>query len=178
MAEKVVTGKVRFSYAHVFEPQTGPEGGKPKYSISLVIPKEDKATVSKIKKAIDRVKQEAISSKWGGKLPGKWWNPLRDGDDERPDDSVYENSYFVNAKSDRQPKIVDRNLNEIIDPEDFYSGCYGRASIVFYAFSADMNKGIGVGLNNLQKLEDGESLMGGSNPEDDFGDDSFDDDEI
>jgi len=167
MSNKVITGKVRFSYANVFEPKSI-NGSEPKYSVSLIIPKEDKVTIDKIKAAIEVAKQEGLS-KLGGKIPANLKTPLRDGDIDRPDDPAYANSYFVNANSTIRPGIVDANLQPIIDSTEFYSGCYGRASIVFYAYNANGNKGIACGLQNLQKLEDGEPLGGRSRAEDDFG---------
>lgn len=167
MSNKVITGKVRFSYANVFEPKSI-NGSDPKYSVSLIIPKEDKVTIDKIKAAIEVAKKEGLS-KLGGKIPANLKTPLRDGDIDRPDDPAYANSYFVNANSTIRPGIVDANLQPIIDSTEFYSGCYGRASIVFYAYNANGNKGIACGLQNLQKLEDGEPLGGRSRAEDDFG---------
>jgi hypothetical protein len=167
MSNKVITGKVRFSYANVFEPKSI-NGSDPKYSVSLIIPKEDKVTIDKIKAAIEVAKQEGLS-KLGGKIPANLKTPLRDGDIDRPDDPAYADSYFVNANSTIRPGIVDANLQPIIDSTEFYSGCYGRASIVFYAYNANGNKGIACGLQNLQKLEDGEPLGGRSRAEDDFG---------
>lgn len=41
---KVITGKVRFSYANVWEPKAGQEGWEPRYSVSLIIPKSDTKT--------------------------------------------------------------------------------------------------------------------------------------
>ena len=157
---KVVTGKVRFSYAHVFEPKAIEEGQTPKYSVSLIIPKSDKTTIAKIKAAITAALEEGKTKKFGGKLPAVWKNPLRDGDAERPDDENYAGSYFINANSTNKPGLVDENTNAIINKEDFYSGCYGRASVNFYAFNTSGNKGVACGLNNLQKLEDGERLGG------------------
>ena len=163
---KIVTGKVRFSYANVFEPQSV-NGSEPKYSVSLIIPKSDKKTLDKINKAIEVAKKEGVS-KLGGKIPANLKTPLRDGDLDRPDDEAYANSYFINANSKVKPGIVDKDLQAIMDPTELYSGCYGRASIVFYAYNANGNKGIAAGLQNLQKLEDGEPLGGISRPEDDF----------
>lgn len=169
MSTKVITDKVRFSYVNVFEPQAMEGSDKEKYSVSLIIPKSNKKLLKKIEDAI-QVALEEGKSKFGGKIPANWKNPLRDGDEERPDDESYANSMFVNANSTRKPGLVDRNLDPIIDREEFYSGCYGRASINFYAFNVNGNKGVACGLNNLQKLEDGEPLGGvPSSPEDDFG---------
>lgn len=166
MSTKVITGKVRFSYANVWEPKSVNDSD-PKYSVSLIIPKSDKKTVDKIKKAIEAAKQEG-ASKLGKKIPANLRTPLRDGDEDRPDDEAYTNSYFVNANSFVKPSIVDKNVEPILDQSEFYSGCYGRASIVFFAYNVNGNKGIAAGLQNLQKLEDGEALGGRSRPEDDF----------
>lgn len=168
---KVITGKVRMSYANVFEPKSI-NGSDPKYSVSLIIPKSDKATIGKIKAAIELAKKEGVT-KLGGKIPANLKTPLRDGDIDRADDEAYSNSYFINANSTVRPGIVDENLQQIIDTTEFYSGCYGRASIVFYAYNANGNKGIACGLQNLQKLEDGEPLGGRSRAEDDFGTDDI-----
>ena len=97
--------------------------------------------------------------------------PLRDGDEDK-DDEAYEGTMFFSASSNRKPQIVDEDVQPILDRDEFYSGCYGRASINFYLFDVSGSKGIAAGLNNLQKLEDGEHLGGGgSSAEDDFGDD-------
>lgn len=171
---KVITGKVRFSYANVFEPKAINEGGKEKYSVSLIIPKKDKRTLDKINAAIELALEEG-KSKFGGKVPKMYKNPLRDGDVERSDDEVYQGCMFVNANSDNAPGLVDASLDPIMDKSEFYSGCYGRASINFYAFNVNGNKGVACGLNNLQKLEDGVRLAGGgASAEEDFAEDSDD----
>jgi hypothetical protein len=163
---KVITGKVRFSYLHVFEPQ-GINGSEPKYSVSLIISKDDKDTVAAVEKAVDNAKTAGIS-KFGGKIPTSLKTPLRDGDEDRPDDENYANCYFVNASCKTKPGLVYKNGNNIEDELDLYSGCYGLASITFYAFNTNGNKGIACGLNHLMKLEDGESLGGRVSAEKDF----------
>ena len=170
---KVVTGKVRFCYVNVFEPTAMNEGDTPKYNICVLIPKSDTATIDKIKKAIEAAKEagKAKLADKNGRIPANLKLPLRDGDEERPDDPAFKDHYFINANSMRQPSIVDRSLNPIMSRDEFYSGCYGRASINFYAFNVS-SKGIAAGLNNLQKLEDGEMLAGGSTAEEDFGGDN------
>lgn len=179
VATKVVTGKVRFSYAHVFTPKAIVEGAEKKYSVSLIIPKSDKKTIAKIEQAIEAAKEQG-KAKWGGKIPKVLKSPLRDGDEER-DDEAYENSYFINASSKTKPGIIDRYRKEITDEEELYSGCYGRASINFYPFDVQANKGIACGINNLMKLEDGEPLGGRQSAESDFEgffDDPEEDDDI
>jgi len=176
---KVITGPdTRWSYANVWEAKSI-NGGTPKFSVSLIIPKTDKKTIAKIEAAIDAAYQEGQSKlKGNGKsVPSlaSLKTPLRDGDQERPDDPAYENAYFVNANSATPPGVVDADRQEIIDRSEVYSGVYGRASINFYAFNSNGNKGIACGLNNLQKIRDGESLGGKASAEDDFsdGDDDF-----
>jgi len=163
---KVVTGKVRFSYAHVFQPQAAIEGGTPKYSVSLIIPKSDTETVAKFQKAFEDA-ANTNAAFFGGAVPKGLKGGLRDGDAEK-DDPAYANSYFVNANSANKPGVVDADMNAIIDPSEFYSGCYGRASVTLYPYNASGSKGIAVGLNNVQKTEDGEKLGGGTSAAADF----------
>ena len=172
MATKVITGvNTRWSYANVWEAKAM-EGGKPKFSVSLIIPKSDTVTVGKIKSAIEEAYREGQSKLKGNakSVPAlsTLRTPLRDGDLERPDEPAYANAYFVNANSATAPGVVDANRNEIMDNSEVYSGCYGRASINFYAFNANGNRGIACGLNNLQKLRDGEPLGGRASAESDF----------
>lgn len=169
---KVITGpNTRFSYANVWDPKSI-NGGTPKFSVSLIIPKDDTATLNKIKAAIQAAYEEGESKLRGnGKsVPAlsTLKTPLRDGDLERPDDAAYANSYFINANSATAPGIVDASCNPILERSEIYSGVYGRASISFYAFNSNGNKGIACGLNNLQKIRDGEPLGGKSRAEDDF----------
>ena len=181
---KVITGvQTRWSYANVWTPKAMAEGAKPKYSVSLIIPKSDTVTIQKIKTAIKAAYEEGQSKlKGNGKsVPplAAIKTPLRDGDVERPDDEAYQNAYFVNANSPTAPGIVDADRQPIIDTSEVYSGVYGRASITFYAFNSNGNKGIACGLNNLQKIADGEPLGGKTRAEDDFADiDDEDDDDF
>jgi hypothetical protein len=178
---KVITGPTtRWSYANVFEPKAI-NGGTPKYSVSLIIPKSDKKTIEKIKAAIQAAYEEGQSKlKGNGKtVPALsvLKTPLRDGDLERPDDEAYANSYFINANSTNPPGIVDADRNPIIERSEVYSGVYGRASINLYAFNTNGNKGIACGLNNLQKISDGEPLGGMTRAADDFADEYEDGDD-
>lgn len=163
---KVVTGKVRFSYVNVFAPKASVEGGTPKYSVSIIIPKSDKETISKLQKAFEETKA-ASAGYFGGSVPKALKGGLRDGDMEK-EDPAYEGCYFINANSVQKPGVVDQDLNPILDQSEFYSGCYGRASITFYPYNAQGSKGIACGLNNVQKLEDGEKLGGGTTAAADF----------
>ena len=176
---KVITGpKTRWSYANVWDPKSI-NGGTPKYSVSLIIPKSDVATVKKIEAAIQAAYEEGESKLKGNgnSVPSLkvLKTPLRDGDLERPDDAAYADSYFINANSASAPGIVDADRQPILERSEVYSGVYGRASINFYAFNSNGNKGIACGLNNLQKIADGEPLGGKSRAEDDFATDDDDD---
>ena len=176
---KVITGvKTRWSYVNAWEPKSI-NGGAPKYSVSLIIPKSDTKTIGKIQAAI-----QAAYDEGQGKLKGNGRSvpalsvlktPLRDGDAERPDDEAYADSYFINANSGTAPGIVDADRQPILDRSEVYSGVYGRASINFYAFNSNGNKGIACGLGNIQKIRDGESLGGRSSAADDFSTEEDDD---
>ncbi len=175
---KVITGvKTRWSYANVWEPKSI-NGGAPKYSVSLIIPKSDTKTVTAVKNAIQAAYDEGQSKLKGNSksVPAlsAIKNPLRDGDAERPDDETHKDSYFVNANSATAPGIVDAARQPILERSEVYSGVYGRASINFYAFNSNGNKGIACGLNNLQKISDGEPLGGKTRAEDDFADEDED----
>ena len=164
---KVVTGIVRLSYANVWE-ATSINGGTPKYSVSLIIPKSDTKTIDAINAAVDAAIKEG-ASKFGGKIPqkGALKLPLRDGDTER-DDEAYSGCYFVNANSKTAPQIVDKHVRPILDRSEVYSGVYAHVSLSFYAFNTNGNKGIACGLGNIQKVKDGEPLGGRTNASSEF----------
>ena len=175
---KVITGvKTRWSYANVWQAKSI-NGGAPKYSVSLIIPKSDTKTVTAVKNAIQAAYDEGQSKLKGNSksVPALTAikTPLRDGDAERPDDEAYKDCYFINANSATAPGIVDAARNPIIEHSEVYSGVYGRASINFYAFNSNGNRGIACGLNNLQKISDGDPLGGKTRAEDDFADEDED----
>ena len=172
-----VTGPVRLSYVHLFEPWALNEDDDKKFSAVLLIPKTDKATIRKIKAAQVEALTLGASKFKGGKPPKNWKDTLRDGDAEKDTEEYpeYEGHYFMNVSSNRRPGVVDINRDPV-EPEEIYSGCYVRASINAYAFNTQGNSGVSFGLNNIQKIRDGEPLGGGgSKAEDDF-DDDFEDD--
>ena len=155
---KVITGKdTRWSYANVWEAKSI-NGGTPKFSVSLIVPKSELKGNGRSVPPLTAIK-----------------TPLRDGDTERPDDPAYANAYFINANSATAPGIVDADCNPILSRSEVYSGVYGRASISFYAFNSNGNKGIACGLNNLQKIRDGEPLGGKASAASDFATDDADD---
>jgi len=176
---RIVTGVCRLSYANIWQAKSI-NGGAPKYSASVLIPKTDVATVTKIKKAIEAAYEEGE-----GKLKGSGKNvpplatlktPLRDGDIERPDDPAYAGHWFVNANSNTAPGVVDLQSERIFDTSQIYSGVYARVSLSFYAFNSSGSRGIACGLQNVQKVRDGEPLGGKARAEDDFNDGFMPDD--
>jgi hypothetical protein len=171
---KIITGVCRLSYANIWQAKSI-NGGAPKYSTSVLIPKSDTKTIAKVKAAIQAAYEEGE-----GKLKGNSKSapslaslktPLRDGDTERPDDEAYAGHWFLNANSNTAPGVVDANREPIYDTSEIYSGVYARVSLTFYAFNSNGNRGIACGLQNIQKVRDGESLGGKSRAEDDFDDD-------
>lgn len=177
MATKVVTGKVRFSYAHIFEPQVPNGGGDAKYSVTLLIPKTDTATLEKIKQAMAEARENFVSRNGANSLPAKPNHTLHDGDGTRESGDPYgpecAGCYVITVSSKQKPVIVDAFRNEITDPGEVYSGCYGRAAINFYGYNSNGKKGISAGLLSVQKLSDGEPFgtVGSANDfDDDFQD--------
>ena len=176
-ATRVITGPAVFSYLTVNEPKAPLSGGRPKYSVSLIIPKSDTATLDRIQSAIRAAYVEGQKKLKGpdSSVPSleELTTPLRDGDLERPDNEAYQNSFFLNAYSDTPPEIVDANRRRIDNHSpELYSGIVGRASLNFYAYrfaaSEGVKRGIGCALNNLQKLADGKPLGHHTRAEDDF----------
>lgn len=166
---KVVTGKVRGSYVSVFHPKKSNFNDKEEYSMTVLIPKEDKTTVEAIKRAI----KAAAEKKWGSKIPPGLRNPLRDeeaeaaskGETPRPE---YAGHFFINVKSKDAPGIVDARRQQVLDPKDFMSGDYCRVSMNAYPYEQAGNRGVAFGLGNIQVLEKGAPLGGRTRAEDDF----------
>ena len=170
---KVVTGLARLSYANIWQAKSI-NGGVPKYSTSVLIPKSDMKTIANVKAAIEAAYYEGESKLKGNSktVPAltSLKMPLRDGDTERPDDEAYAGHWFLNANSNTAPGVVDANREPIYDTSEIYSGVYARVSLTFYAFNSNGNRGIACGLQNIQKVRDGESLGGKPKAEEDFND--------
>jgi hypothetical protein len=183
MSTKIVTGKCRFSYVNVFEPREDQNGGDPKYSLTLLIPKSDTATVEKIKGAIAEAREAFCKKNGASALPARPNHTLHDGDGVRDSGDPYgpecKGCYVITVSSKQKPVIVDAFRNPITDPAELFSGCFGRAAINFYGYSRNGKKGISAGLQSVQKLHDGEPLGGARGSADDFDDgysDGADDD--
>jgi hypothetical protein len=167
---KVVTGKVRLSYCHLFEPFSSFEGQDAKYSVVILVPKSDTVTVNKIKAAQQAALEAGKSTKFGGSIPKNWKNTFRDGDEEGDLDKnpEYAGHYFMTISNKTKPGVVDQQVNPVLDQTEVYSGCYARVSMNAFAFSASGNKGVSFGLNHVQKLADGEPFGSFSKAENDF----------
>lgn len=171
---KVVTDKVRLSYVHLFTPYAHQPGQDTKYSCTILVPKTDVATKANIDAAIEAAKQEGVQSKFSGVLPPVLPTPIYDGDGTRPSDGMpfgkeCKGHWVFTASSKQAPQVVDANVNPILDQTEVYSGMYARVSVNFFAYNSNGRKGIGCGLNNVQKLADGEPLGGRTTAAEDFG---------
>lgn len=160
---KVLLTNVRLSYANLFTPKAANEGAEEKYSVSLLIDKEDTDTVEIIKHAIKNAAEAGVAN-FGGKVPKTYKQPLRDGDEK--EQAEYQDHYFINANSKIKPRVVgtlmDPETKKAIDltEDEVYSGCYANVSVNFYSYNVSGNKGIAAGLGNVQKIKDGERLGG------------------
>jgi hypothetical protein len=157
---KIVTPEFRVSFAYVFVPQSGFDNQTPKYSLVMLIPK--KTDITELKKLL----QDAAKSKWGDKIPKGIRNPIRDGNEKELDG--YKDMWAISASSKIKPGIVGPDMQPIISTDEFYSGCYARASVTAFAYDQKGNKGVAFGLQNIQKLKDGEPFSGRTRPEEDF----------
>lgn len=175
-ATQIATGKVRFSFCHLFTPQVFGDGdGKAKYGVTLLIPKTDKATLAKIKAATEAAKAAFIAKNPGKKLPANLPSTLWDGDGQRQSGEDFgpecKGCYVMTVNSNNPPVIVDSMKNPITDPKELYSGCYGRAVLNFFIYDYMGKKGVSAGLNGVMKLHDGEPLAGGAVTDADWDDD-------
>lgn len=171
--KRVVTGRVRLSYVHLFTPYAKQPGQEPKYSVTLLIPKTDIVTRQRIDAAIEAAIQEGVSRSWNGVRPPQIHLPIHDGDGVRPSDGMpfgeeCREHWVMTASSKDKPEIVDLNLNPIINQTEIYSGIYAHVSVRFFAYNSNGKKGIGCGLGNVQKVADGEPLGGRRSAADDF----------
>ena len=174
IATKVLTGEVRLSYCNLTTPRASQQGGEPKYSVTLLIPKSDNATKMDIDNSIRAAYEEGVSKKWGGAHP----QPkviVHDGDGLRPSGLPFgeecKGCWVVTAATKNKPQVVGiDNVNCELAPNDIYSGMYARVTLNFFAYDTAGSKGVGCGLGNVMKTRDGEPLSGGASAASDFAD--------
>jgi hypothetical protein len=160
--KRVTTPIFRVSFPNVFQPKLNELSGKTEYSMVMLFDK--KADLKPLKE----LAAATVREKWGDKVPSGLRNPFRDGDVEKAGREGYVNVIFINAKSNQKPGVVDGDCQPIINTEDFYPGCYARATLTAYAYDNKGNRGVAFGLGNVQKVKDGEPFSGRSRAEDDF----------
>lgn len=167
---KVVTGRVRLSYAHLFEPYAQNPTQEAKFSTVILIPKTDTATIAKLRAAQQAALENGKVSKFGGKIPANWGDTIHDGDVEGDleRNPEYAGHLYMSVGAKTRPGIVDQDLQSILDSTEVYSGCYARVSINAFPYNTQGNKGVSFGLNHVQKVADGEPLGGRSRATDDF----------
>lgn len=175
---RVVTGEARLSYVNLLRPRENQYGGEPKFSVTILVPKTDIATKQRIDAAIEAAKQIGKSKVWNGVIPPMVATPVYDGDGVKPSDGMPFGDeckghwvFSASSKVDQPVKIVDVNLNPIMDPTEVYSGMYARVAVNFGPYAQAGKKGVGCYLStNVQKTRDGEPL-GASAPDasSDFG---------
>lgn len=164
---KVTTGKVRLSWPHLFEAYSF-EDEDPKYSTMLLIPKSDTKTYQALRDAEDAAKQRGKESVWGGKIPNDLNSIIKDGDEVADDYPERAGHWYMAVRSKNRPGVVDRDVQPITDQSEIYSGVYARVSISAFPYKFGGTRGVSFGLNNVQKIADGESLGGATRAEEDF----------
>lgn len=167
---QVVTGEVRLSYVNVFEPRKIGENDKEaKYSLTILIPKntpEGQKTIANIKAAIQKAAEKGAQKHFGGRIPTNVSHTLKDGDTEVDDLGDLKNiknpelagNMYMRLSTKFPPKVLNAERQEIINPLEIYSGCYGRVSLTTFAYSGDGRRGVSAVLNNVMKTRDGEPL--------------------
>lgn len=164
----ITIGEVRFSYTNVFQPQPpfNNPAGEPKFSTTILVPKTNQQAKAAIDAAVNAAIEAGVTAKWGGVRPPAPAICVHDGDGPRPSDGQPFGPeckghwvFTASCKADRPPFVVDAQVQKIINPADVYSGCYGNANVTFYAYNQAGKKGIGCGLNGIQKTRDGDPLV-------------------
>lgn len=172
IATKVLTGEVRLSYVNLTQPRASQPGQEPKYSVTLLIPKTDTATIADINASFQAAYDDGVAKKWNGARP----QPraiIHDGDGLRPSGLPFgdecKGCWVLTASSKQKPQVVGiDNIRNELAPQDIYSGMYARVTINFFPFDTAGNKGVGCGLGNVLKTRDGDPLSGGASAESDF----------
>lgn len=169
----VTTNRARLSYEHLFRPYAHQPNQEPKYSVTILVPKTDVETKRRIDAAIAAATNAGVSKCWNGVKPPVLAIPVYDGDGVRPNGEPFgaecKGCWVFTASSKNAPQVVDLSLNPIINQSEVYSGCYARVNVNFFPYNSNGKRGIGCGLNAVQKLEDGEPLGGGISAAEAFG---------
>ena len=178
----LMTPEFRVAYANVFKPRKNDLSGEDEYSINMLFAPGADLT------ALKAAAREALVKKFGPD-PSKWptglRNPFRDqAERQRKDangvpltgpngqpllqDGHVAGAIFLSCKSKQRPGLVDEAVQDIIQEHQFYSGCYARATVRPYYYDNKGNRGVAFGLQNIQKLRDGDPLGGRTTASQDF----------
>ncbi len=155
---RVLTSEFRVAHPHVFKAQQVMGQGEPKYSVTMLFAKN--ADLSSIKEAL----RNAKAAKYGpdkANWPKDLRNPVIDGDMPKyADKEGYKGHWVVKATAfqDRKPGLVDSDVEPIVDPADFYPGCYARAQLYASVWENEFGRGIRFSLDHIQKTRDGKSF--------------------
>ena len=166
---QIVLKNVRLSYVHVFKAFSNDPSQTPKFSTTILIPKDNAKNKASLDAAIAAATAAGKMGKWNGVVPPIVPTPVHDGDGVKQDGTPFgaecKGCWVMTASSpsDRPIEVVDRNMQRIIDATQVYSGIYANVCVNFYAYAYQGKKGIGVGLGPIQKVADGEAL-GGTTP--------------
>ena len=172
MATTITINNVRFSYCKLFQPDSRP-GQDPKYSTTVLVPKSNIEAKAAIDAAIEEATQIGTNKKWNGQRPPIVAISVHDGDGARPSDGMpygaeCKGHWVFTASSKVKPFVVDANVQHIIDPTQVYSGMWGNVNVSFFPYASNGKKGIGIGLNGVQKVQEGEPLTNRITAEDAF----------
>ena len=163
MPKAITIENVRFSYATLFQPKPpfNNPTGDPKFSVTVLVPKTNVTAKALIDHAINAALEEGVSTKWNGVMPPQPAISVHDGDGSRPSDgSAFGPEcrgmwvFTATCKADRPPFVVDGQVQPIIDPTQVYSGMWGNVSVTFFPYTNSGKKGVGCGLNGVQKVRD------------------------
>lgn len=166
---KVITGQAVLSYPNLFRPRAVKAGDEPKYSATLIF------DIEKERKTLERLRDAAFAAgreKWKDfdamVKAGRIRLPWRKGEEKGDAKGYGPGKIYINCNSGQQPGVVDRRVQPIVNPNEIYPGCIVIASVRAFTYDTRGNKGVSFGLNNVQKVADGEPIGGRARPEDDF----------
>lgn len=176
MSKSVVLPPATGVYVSLFTPRDPPAGsqGKPRYSIVLLYDKKDAA---KLLAPLQAAAAEVAEAKWPSKgaqvVKAMRYPVIADGDERYPDDGAFKGKVFVRASTQadptrRPPGVVNGRMERLLDDEHAFSGCKFKVEVRLFPFDKAGNRGVGVGLNNVQVVAEGERLDGRRAPEDVF----------
>lgn len=172
---QMTTGEVRLSYVHLDAPYANPNtNADPKYQVTVLMPKSDVQAKARLDAAYQAAVQKGVAEKWNGTMPPIIACSIHDGDGVRPSTGEpfgpeCKGHWVFTASSKNPVSLVDAGMNPIVQKGELYSGCYARVCVSLFPYNTAGKRGIGIGLEAVQKLRDGDPLGGGVSVSDAFG---------